>query len=354
MIRRALVAVALLLAAGPWHAAAQAPGLPSITFIRMIGPASGWAQTADRLLHTHDGGAHWVDVSPARGWTGRPTAAFLSASAAWAAPAPASGAATIGIVRTADAGRTWTRSNVSAGNVGQFAFVDARTGWMTADLDGAAGSEALRILRTVDGGATWAEIARTDLPGAPVQSGLPFNGDKTGFAFLDPRTGWMAGYVPEDNYSYLYVTRDSGATWQRQALPVPAGIGAAEFGLTAPFVFPPGDAVLVAQLRTAAAALSALYVTHDRGTHWTPTAPVPAAVSAAAFVTSRTGWVTDGTSLYATIDAGHHWTARPRGALFTGVTQLDFVSPAAGWAVRDGAPSLLRTADGGRTWVAAR
>lgn len=132
------------------------------------------------------------------------------------------------------------------------------------------------------------------------------------------------------------------------------GLRGVQVGLTPPSLFAPGDGVLVAQLHAANGTLSVVYVTHDRGAHWMPTARVPVSITAAAFLNARTGWMTDGTVLYATSDAGHHWTARPRSAAFTNVTELDFVSRALGWAVRDSSPSLLKTMDGGATWVPVR
>jgi photosystem II stability/assembly factor-like uncharacterized protein len=354
MIRRSLITTAVSVLAVAWAALAQPSASAPITSIHMVDAKAGWAQTADRLLRTVDGGTHWTDMSPpGGGGNGHLTSAFLGASSAWVAPEPGSGSTALDVFRTTDAGRTWTRSRVTAESIGQMTFVDARNGWMTVDLDNAAGSAALRLLRTVDGGATWAEVARTDRPAAPAGHGLPLGGDKAGFAFLDARTGWMAGYIPQDDYSYLYVTRDAGRTWQRQALAVPAGAGTVQFGLTVPSAFAPADAVLPVQLN-GAAALSVVYVTHDGGRQWIPTAPVPLPMTAASFPSVRVGWLTDGGRLYATTDAGHHWTALPRSALFTDVTELDFITPSLGWAVRDGAPSLLRTADSGRTWTAMR
>jgi photosystem II stability/assembly factor-like uncharacterized protein len=354
-MRRAFAAGLLVLLTGAWRAFAQPAPAAAITSIQMDGAVSGWAQAPGGLLRTGDGGAHWRDVSPAAAaWTGRITAAYFNRQTAWVVPEPPAGAASIAVFRTADGGGTWTQSTAAARSAGELLFVDARTGWMSVDLDGAAGSEALRLLRTADGGATWAQVARTDAPAAPAQSGLPFGGDKAGFAFLDARTGWMAGYVPRDNYSYLYVTRDGGRTWRRQALAVPAGAGAVQFGLTPPSLFAPSDGVLIAQLHAATGTLSLAYVTHDGGAHWVATAPVRSVITAASFLSARVGWTTDGTTLYATADAGHHWTIEPRAAPFASVSELDFVSPAIGWAVRDGSPSLLKTADGGRSWTVLR
>ncbi|HLJ58279.1 MAG TPA: hypothetical protein VKZ50_00935 [bacterium] len=333
---------------------AEPTAAPAITFIHMAGPTTGWARTNTRLLRTDDGGVHWTDVTPpGRASIADAAHAFLGGSAAWIAVAPGA-AATVDVFRTTNGGRTWRRAVATAQNVGQMVFADARRGWMTVDLDNAMSSEALRLLHTEDGGVTWTEVARTDLPVDPVRSGLPISGDKSGFAFLDATTGWITGYVPRDNYTYLYTTTNGGRTWRFETLPLPTGMGTVQVGLNPPAVFAPSEAVLTAQLNGARVPLTLVYVTHDAGAHWVFTAPVPANTPVSSFLTARVGWMSSGTTLYATRDAGHHWTIEPPSGVFRDVAELDFVSETAGWAVIRSAPFLLKTSDGGRTWAPVR
>jgi photosystem II stability/assembly factor-like uncharacterized protein len=333
---------------------AEPTAAPAITFIHMAGPTDGWARTNTRLLRTGDGGATWTDVTPAgRASIGGAAQAFFGGSAAWIAVAPDTATAA-DVFRTTDGGRTWRRAVATARNVGQMAFADAHHGWMTVDLDNAMSSEALRLLRTADGGATWTEVARTDLPGDPVRSGLPISGDKSGFAFLDGNTGWMTGFVPRDNYTYLYATSTGGRTWRFEALPLPTGTGTVEVELNPPAVFAPSEAVLTAQLSGARAPLTLVYVTHDAGAHWVRTTPVPVNTPVSSFPSARVGWMTNGATLYATRDAGHHWIIEPPSGAFRDVAELDFVSETLGWAVVSSAPFLLKTVDGGRTWAPVR
>ncbi|HYM69807.1 MAG TPA: hypothetical protein VEZ44_09445 [bacterium] len=350
----AVVVAALLMFLLPSGVPAETAAAPAITFIHMAGPTNGWARTDTRLLRTDDGGAHWTDVTPpGRASIAGAAQAFLGGSAAWIAVAPDTATAA-DIFRTTNGGRTWSRAVATARNVGQMAFADARHGWMTVDLDNAMSSEALRLLRTTDGGATWTEVARTDLPGDPVRSGLPISGDKSGVAFLDANTGWITGYVPRDNYTYLYATSNGGRTWRFEALPLPAGTGTVEVGLNPPTVFAPSEAVLTARLSGTAVPLTLVYVTHDAGVHWVSTAPIPANTSVSSFLNARVGWMTDGATLYATRDAGHRWTIEPRSGAFRDVAELDFVSETVGWTVVRSAPFLLKTSDGGRTWAPVR
>ena len=97
-----------------------------------------------------------------------------------------------------------------------------------------------------------------------------------------------------------------------------------------------------------------IYTTHDGGTTWQATTPVPVALSAVDFLDMQHGWVTDGSILYATSNGGHHWTKIVPGTSFKHVTQLDFISSTVGWAIGGqgtGAPFLLKTMDGGQTWT---
>jgi len=104
----------------------------------------------------------------------------------------------------------------------------------------------------------------------------------------------------------------------------------------------------------AIAAVVVFYATHDGGTTWTYTTPVSVTLGnglSTSFADAKHGWVTDGTALHATRDAGHQWTTIQPASIFADVKQLDFISPRVGWAVKQTSPVLLKTLDGGHTWV---
>ncbi len=97
-----------------------------------------------------------------------------------------------------------------------------------------------------------------------------------------------------------------------------------------------------------------IYVTHDGGTTWKSTMPLPAAFGTIDFVDMQHGWVTDGMVLYSTSDGGQHWTKLSPGANFEQVTDLSFVSSTTGWAIggqSNTSSFLLKTTDGGKTWT---
>jgi photosystem II stability/assembly factor-like uncharacterized protein len=108
-----------------------------------------------------------------------------------------------------------------------------------------------------------------------------------------------------------------------------------------------------------------LYVTHNGGTTWAHTTPVPGNVSKIgdeasvihdAVADMNHVWVQQGDELHVTSDGGRQWVTLPSNPLFADVIQLEFISSEVGWAVGRSrgimptSPFLLKTLDGGRTW----
>ena len=97
-----------------------------------------------------------------------------------------------------------------------------------------------------------------------------------------------------------------------------------------------------------------IYVTHDKGTTWTSTSPLPFAAVATDFLDTQHGWTTNGKSLYRTSDGGQNWIRLSPNVDFKRVTSLDFVSSTLGWAIgrqSNASSFLLKTTDGGKTWT---
>ena len=104
-----------------------------------------------------------------------------------------------GYFRTADAGRSWTRSLIpfEAGDFPRVTFVSPDAGWV-ADGQGA-------VFRTVDGGATWQKSQVPSMQRLYLRD----------LHFLDRDRGWLLAEHTEQ--PHLFATTDGGRSWQPQA-----------------------------------------------------------------------------------------------------------------------------------------
>jgi len=144
----------------------------------------------------------------------------------------------------------------------------------------------------------------------------------------------------------VQATADGGRTWGRIAITLtqPAR-SAVSLAYTSP--------------TTAWMALDGrLWASTNGGATWAPSTPAAAitGVTLTKWVDAQHGWLAKPGALYATTDSGAHWTAVPLGTAFQAgdqVSSLAFESSQIGivGVTRSTSTHLLRTADGGKTWV---
>jgi photosystem II stability/assembly factor-like uncharacterized protein len=331
----------------------------------MVDALTGWAVTdepdANALLRTTDGGIHWRDVTPLNS-SGQPVSVcclmVLTPLISWVLSARDFSATTTKIFHTVDGGRTWRSTAIPAYSGVSIHFINTRDGWWLFGV-GALGSMEADIYRSTDAGVTWFKVASTTADNE--SSGLPFAGNKAGITFLNTTRGWVTGAIGADDWMYLYRTDDGGRTWRQQSLPLPPQATPHWNDWTMPPTFftvqdgilPIGYAIR-SEAHTDIAAVIVFYVTHDGGTTWAYTTPVPMTQGngfSTSFADMNHGWVTDGDALYVTTDGGSHWTTIPPTPPFADVEQIDFISPQVGWALRRTFPFLLKTLSGGHTWM---
>jgi photosystem II stability/assembly factor-like uncharacterized protein len=337
-----------------------AGGSGSLFLLHMIDPTTGWALSEHAVLRTTDGGLQWKNVTPPNTLLTRESIAdFHTASLAWVATPQANGAMTQ-VLRTIDGGQTWQQSTIPAVYLKQITFIDSQHGWILTGWGARGGAaEAVAVFRTGDGGKTWSNVSSA-LPAStdtPPPGHLPFGGRKSGIHFLNMSTGWITGTVGANDLTWLYVSHDGGSTWYQQSLTRPPGVPSAQLSLGSPTFFSATDGILpviFSDFVTGSGIATDIYVTHDEGTTWKSTTPLPTAPGTVDFVDMQHGWATDGMILYRTSDGGQHWTKLSPGASFKQVTYLDFVSSTVGWAIGgqgNNSSLLLKTTDGGQTWT---
>lgn len=182
-----------------------------------VGYAIGSTSTATSIYKTTDGGATWETL---KGMGLAPFNVIFFDENTGVAGGRSAGCKCSALSRTTDGGKTWKLDSVrsAAGTVTQvpasfginaFSMTDPTTAY-------AAGSNGT-LLRTRDAGATWTRMNVTST--TDFMAGISFGSDEKGYAIAAPITNL---YSP----NIFYRTSDAGQSWQS----VPEFIGGAGFG----------------------------------------------------------------------------------------------------------------------------
>ena len=345
----------------------------TITWIRMLDAANGWAiggqgQGSDHVLTTADGGQTWHDMTPPEPAPVDGSLAalgyFADAGTAWViyhSQDEMTIPVTPAVWRTQDGGQTWLSSSpldIQGLNElfwpSDLVFADSLNGWLLVHVGVGMSHDYVALFRTNDGGQTWARLL--DPYG---DSGFQAC-QKTGLVFTSTQNGWLTGDCGGVMAgAFLFQTADSGKTWQNVTLPAPAsdpslfsGSGAV-CGTQSPIFPSPQNGKLIVRCtdttQDPTVASFYLYTTRDGGAAWV-SASSPAGTLA--FVTGDMGWAL-GRDLFQTTDGGQTWT-KVKTVHWDG--QFSFASDLLGWAVaRDTTDTgtliaLVQTSDGGQTW----
>jgi photosystem II stability/assembly factor-like uncharacterized protein len=342
--------------------------------LRWAGNPSGAAPVYLAATRTTNGGRTWTDVTPL---AARPlldtqdaTAVLdaLSGECAYlavtAATADSNAVNVTEVFATSNGGRTWAESAPLqvADWVSRLSFADAEHGWLLFNAGGAMGQDPVQLYRTTDAGLRWSLIAATAQTGTG-SNGLPVSCGKNGLTFATPAVGWLDTFCFSLSDALL-VSRDGGATWAPQPLPLPAGY-CRVYGC---FVYGPqfagGTGFLTVDRENAA---PYFLVSRDLGATWQhlPLPPGSRTYAQLTFFSRLQGVLVPeasqaaiGPVFYTTANGGLTWTAVPQGRAFTQLgAAIDFVSTQTGFAwtvgadATSGAPAMYQTANSGRSWT---
>jgi photosystem II stability/assembly factor-like uncharacterized protein len=327
---------------------------PTLTSLHMLDESNGWGLTYQRVLKTTDGGAAWMDVTPAGlSQSASLLAFFLDLKTAWILAASGGDFFNGMLFRTVDGGITWTSVKVPFSG-GSLYFLDETHGWDLFASDCGAGSCGGSLYQSSDGGETWTELLKIDQHSNDNPKAIPLAGDKTGITFADQMHGWVSGTEPMDNYAYLFSTQDGGSAWGHQDLSLPQGYTPAQLAVDPPRFFTSQDGLLPVHIFSGEKSGLLFYLTQDGGKTWTPGTPTGVSGSYS-FISMQDIWVWDGETMMVTQDGGKTWAkVAPNINLSQIIMQIDFVTQGVGWVITmdaDGKGQLLKTLDGGKTWA---
>ena len=250
-------------------------------------------------------------------------------------------ASTMDLYRTDDAGKSWQRVGPTPVSwTGSLNFLDARHGFV-AGSDCSVGRCALTIHATNDGGESW----------EPLYAGSPGSGTSAvAFQFVDVDHGW---FVSQRDF---LMTQDGGRTWTQPHLPFDQ-----DFTRGADLADKDRAWAVISMPEKLVRSL-------DGGRTW-QIAPGTSGVGRRPmgqvdFIDRNHGWysaqVCEVTSctiiLRATHDGGETWEDIDFGGERSFIEELAFADRLNGWLIggtceEQCTVEVLRTADGGRTWV---
>jgi len=207
---------------------------PSLIQINMKSPTTGWGEAMSTahgslphrvIVRTIDGGKSWNEIQLPKSYTSFRSSFFLDDTTAWVIPGSSFDTSGTPLLRTLDSGKSWQKFMIP-GETSEITFVDKQNGWATDVLQKGqtAMDQELAIFHTKDGGKTWQLMSKAQT-GATNKTPGPFPTGEFGKAtFLNAQTGWfvrgsilIAGHGSA--YKALYITQDSGKSWQVQPLP---------------------------------------------------------------------------------------------------------------------------------------
>lgn len=319
----------------------------------------GWVAGSHRvIMRTTIGGDWWTrQSSQAGGGTRYTDVCFVDRLHGWVV-----GENGVPLRSTSDGGARWVAQGFGAAAPGLYAdrihFINRTTGWALfgSGQDG-QGAPAFGLMRTLDAGQTWTTLAAGE--------GMAFGGVE----FTDAARGWLVGrvldivpYVSQLGVAAILATADGGLTWARLALPpevTSAAVGGA--GLLDVDFADAGHGVAGGWVGHGPSRRGVLMATADGGATWSVTLSSRfTRFTRVSMATASVGWAVGeggGRRILTTQNGGRTWSAQWL-PVKTRAAAVDAVTAKAAFVcgtTTDGRHAMVaRTRDGGLRWKRVR
>jgi len=359
----------------------QSATITNLDAVKMLNPNDGWAWGYEggnfKLIKTNNGGQTWgridLPIEPpqfdAENNQGIVSVYFLDGQYGWISWSKSKNSS-LTILRTKDGGQNWEELTASVPNtvaiVNKIEFVNPKRGWILCSSQyGLSGTQKF-LFSTEDGGESWHNLTANNF--------LPYAGTLTDINFINDTDGWLTVGNPASANVFLLKTTDGGKTWsdKGKSIPIPKEDQNMDaVFVEAPIFSPPGneEGILLVSFYTENKRHPVLYLTENSGETWTSIAMEKLVNSfvnrkglPAFFLNTKEGWSFKEGVIYGTTNSGKTWTLIPSKTLsdalkkYPKIEQMEFVNRQVGWLILSSQDSshsrLLKTTDGGITWIA--
>ncbi|MEW6507031.1 MAG: YCF48-related protein [Bacteroidota bacterium] len=217
------------------------------------------------------------------------------------------------IFKTTDGGYIWNETTFPCFSLHSVYFINSNLGWAV----GASGS----IYKTTNGGATWVSLTSGSTHAL------------NSVYFVDENVGWIVGQK-----STILKTTDGGTTWNPQTF---GGTGVDHL-----------YCVKFVDLEVGYAGGNVVAIkTTNSGLEWRSVTPPIFPVTSIFFINYEKGFTVGHSFISKTLDGGATWSSSSD--YLTGLFSIYFVDANRGW-ICGNEGTILKTTDGGDTWITQR